>query len=142
MIPRGTAATKAIRIASKASSMVTGNRSFRSSMMGFLYQRDVPMSPFIRSQTQAPYWICMGRFSPIFSRSLSMSAVVTFPVPSSSPVRSIMAASPGTIQNKANTMIVAKNSVGMKRRSLLLAYCHIISPGNHFEPNQAGRLCS
>lgn len=57
MIPRGTAATKAIRMAITASCRVMGNRSFSSSITGDRYQVEVPRSPRRVFQSQSAYWM-------------------------------------------------------------------------------------
>jgi len=122
MIPRGTAATVAINMATTASSKVMGNRARSSSPTESRYQREVPRSPRSKSHTQVPYWMWMGRSSPNSWRRASSSSLPTRPPSPSSPVRIIMAASPGIIQNRAKTMMVASTIVGIKRKILRVAY--------------------
>ena len=91
---------------------------------------DVPRSPCRTPQSHDPYWTWMGRSKPSSLRSLSRSASVTAPAPSS-PVRIIRAASPGTRKKRTNTSTVVRNIVGMKRPILRTVYAFIAPPVVH-----------
>src|SRR5919108_5177044 len=67
----------------------------------------------------------MGRSRPRRCRNCWSCSGETVPVSPSPPPRIVKAGSPGTIQNRANTMTVAKSSVGINSSIRRMAYCPI-----------------
>src|SRR5215510_10105644 len=67
----------------------------------------------------------MGRSRPSRCRNCWSCSSETVPLSPSPPPRIVRAGSPGTIQNRANTMTVANSSVGIKSSTRRLAYCPI-----------------
>src|SRR5918911_1627949 len=67
----------------------------------------------------------MGRSRPSVCRKRWSCSGETVPLSPSPPPRIVMAGSPGTIQNRANTMTVVKSSVGIKSSTRRMAYCPI-----------------
>ena len=67
----------------------------------------------------------MGRSRPSLCRNCWSCSGETVPLSPSPPPRIVKAGSPGTIQNRANTMIVANSSVGRKSSARRMAYLPI-----------------
>src|SRR5262249_6202225 len=63
-----------------------------------------------------------GRSRPSICRNCWSCSSETVPLSPSPPPRIVKAGSPGTIQNRANTMIVANSSVGIKSSARRIAY--------------------
>src|SRR6266516_3726349 len=67
----------------------------------------------------------MGRPRPSRCRNCWSCSGETVPLSPSPPPRIVKAGSPGTIQNRANTMTVANSSVGIKSSTRRMAYLPI-----------------
>src|SRR5205809_363669 len=91
--------------ASSVSGIVTGSRLAMRRPTGTSYWIDTPRSPRSALQSQCAYWIAIGRFSPIASRSrAAASGLPSVPMMMS-------AGSPGSTRTTTKTMRETKNRV-------------------------------